>query len=53
LILHVPPFSFVGPNILLKNFLSKIINFLNIGSLSTHVSEAFITTGLRLKAYKL
>ena len=46
LILHVPSFSFVGPYILLKMFLSKIINFLIIAYLSTHVSEAYITVGL-------
>ena len=39
-------FSFVGPNILLKIFLSKTNNFLIIFSFSIHVSEAYVTTGL-------
>jgi hypothetical protein len=53
LITHAPSFSFVGPNILLQIFLSKIINFLIIASLSTHVSEAYITTGLITVLYSL
>ena len=53
LIIHAPCFSFVGPNILLKIFLSKIINFLIIASLSTHLSEAYITTGVITVLYSL
>jgi hypothetical protein len=34
-------------------FLSKIINFLIIASLSTHVSEPHITTGIIIILYSL
>jgi hypothetical protein len=43
----------VGPNIILKIFLSKIISFWIIASLSTHVSEPYITTGLITVLYIL
>ena len=45
LILHIW-FSFVGPNILLKIFLSKTSNFWIMVSFNTHVSEAYVTIGL-------
>ena len=44
LILHIW-FSFVGPNILLKIFLSKKSNFWIMVSFSTHVYEGFIWLG--------
>jgi len=50
LILHIW-FSFVGPNILLKNLLSKTSNFCTVVSFSTHVSEAHVTTGLMTVLY--
>ena len=46
LILHIW-FSFVGPNILLKIFLSKTSNFWITVSFNTRVSEAYVTTGPR------
>jgi len=45
LILHIW-FSFGGPNILLKIFLSKINSYWIMVSFSTHVSVAQVTTGL-------
>ena len=45
LILHIW-FPFVGPNILLKIFLSKTSNFRIVVSFSTHVSESYVTIGL-------
>jgi hypothetical protein len=53
LILHVRFFSCVGLNILLKMFLSKIISFWFIASLSTHVAEVYITTGLITVVYSI
>ena len=50
LILHIW-FSFVGPNILLKIFLSKTSNFWIMVSFSTHVSEAYVTIGLMTVLY--
>ena len=45
LILHIW-FSFVGPNILLRIFLSKTNSFWIVVSFNTHVSEAHVTIGL-------
>ena len=53
LILHVRFFSFVGLNILLKIFFSKIISFCFTAALNTHVSEAYITTDLITVLYSL
>ena len=50
LILHIW-FSFAGPNILLKIFLSKTSNFWIMVSFSTHVSEAYVTIGLMTVLY--
>jgi hypothetical protein len=40
------PFSWVGPNIFLKIFLSKTISLWVIVSFSVHVSHAYVTIGL-------
>ena len=45
LILHIL-FSFVGPNILLKIFLSKTSNSCIMVSFSTHVSDMYVTIAL-------
>ena len=50
LILHIW-FSFIGPNILLKIFLSKTSNFWIMVSFSTHVSEAYIAIGFMTVLY--
>jgi len=45
------PFSYVGPNIFLKIFLSKTISLLVIVSFNIHVSHAYVTTGLITEKY--
>ena len=50
LILHIW-FSFLGPNILRKIFLSKTNNFWIVVSFSTHVLEAYVTIGLMTVLY--
>jgi hypothetical protein len=51
LILQQPSSNLMGPNIVLMIFLSKIITLFIRFSLSTHVSEAYVTIG-RLTYYK-
>ena len=46
LILHVLSFSLVGPYILLNTFLSETCSFSFVFSFNTHVSQAYVTTGL-------
>ena len=50
LVLHIW-FSFVGPIILLKIFLSKTSSFWIMVSFSTHISEAYVTIGLMRVPY--
>ena len=40
------PFSYVGPNIFHKTFLSKNISLLFTVSFNIHVSHAYVTTGI-------
>jgi len=46
LIRHVPSLSLMGPEILLSTFLSNTLNLVFMFSFSTHVSQAYVTTGL-------
>jgi len=46
LIRHVSSFSLVGPWILLRTFLSNTHSLVFMFSFSTHVSQAYVTTGL-------
>ena len=51
LILQVPSFILVGPNIFLSILLSNTESFLIIFSLRTHVSQPYVTIGLIIDQY--